>query len=121
MLAVRSVGSLAALASSSIIAGFRHSARRKVPEAMRFTRTALLLAISLFTFATAQQPLSQPAGPSATVQSHHEDEALAETTPVVTHHQISVAGKPLKYTATAGRFVLKPERDRKSTRLNSSH
>jgi len=28
---------------------------------------------------------------------------------VITHHQITVNGKPLKYTATAGRLLLKPE------------
>src|SRR6185312_6508676 len=39
----------------------------------------------------------------------HEDAAIAETTPVLTHHQITVEGKPLKYTATAARFALKPE------------
>ena len=61
---------------------------------MMFLRTALVLFV-FGTFAAAQQP--------------HEDETLAETPPVVTHHQMTVNGKPLKYTATAGRFVLKPE------------
>jgi carboxypeptidase C (cathepsin A) len=61
---------------------------------MMFLRTALVLFV-FSTFTIAQQP--------------HEDETLAETTPVITHHQVTVNGKPLKYTATAGRFVLKPE------------
>src|SRR5262252_9534681 len=32
---------------------------------------------------------------------------MAEVPPVVTHHQITVEGKPLKYTATAGRLPVK--------------
>jgi len=32
---------------------------------------------------------------------------MTEVTPVVTHHQITVEGKPLKYTATAGRLPIK--------------
>jgi len=32
---------------------------------------------------------------------------MAEVTPVVTHHQITVGGKLLKYTATAGRLPIK--------------
>ena len=76
-----------------------------------FTRTAfVLLAGGVLTFATAQQPTSQQQqAASASPQPQHEDAAVAETTPVVTHHQISIDGKPLKYTATAGRFALKPE------------
>ncbi len=76
-----------------------------------FTRIALVSFIfSIGTLAGTQQPASQsqPAV-SVAAQQQHEDAALAETAPVVTHHQITVAGKPFKYTATAGRFVLKPE------------
>jgi carboxypeptidase C (cathepsin A) len=78
---------------------------------MMFTRTVrILFVLSVFTFAAAQQPTSQsqPATAPAT-QPPREDETLAETTPVVTHHQITVNGKPLKYTATAGRLAIKPE------------
>ena len=32
---------------------------------------------------------------------------VSETAPVVTHHQIAVDGKPLKYTATTGRLPIK--------------
>src|SRR5260370_37761540 len=32
---------------------------------------------------------------------------MTEVPPVVTHHQITVAGKTLKYTATAGRLPIK--------------
>ena len=65
-------------------------------------RFCLLLIFSvLCTLATAQQPNATP--------SPSPDERLAESAPVVTHHQITLAGKLLKYTATAGRLILKPE------------
>jgi carboxypeptidase C (cathepsin A) len=32
---------------------------------------------------------------------------MTEVPPIVTHHQISVAGQVLKYTATAGRLPIK--------------
>ena len=32
---------------------------------------------------------------------------MTEVLPVVTHHQITVDGEPLKYTATAGRLPIK--------------
>src|SRR3954466_8833769 len=74
-----------------------------------FTRIALVLFVfSMGAFASAQQPASQ-SQPAAPASQQHEDETLAETTPVVTHHQITVNGKALKYTATAGRLALKPE------------
>ncbi|HZD96335.1 MAG TPA: peptidase S10, partial [Candidatus Sulfotelmatobacter sp.] len=60
--------------------------------------------------AAAQQPASQPPqGTSSVAQPPREDEALAETTAVVSHHQITVNGKPLKYAATAGRLAIRPE------------
>jgi len=66
----------------------------------------LLLTLSAFcTITTAQQPNATPS-PSPTPAT---DERLAESTPVLTHHQVTVAGKLLKYTATAGRLILKPE------------
>src|ERR1043166_8702157 len=50
-----------------------------------------------------------------------------EEPPVVTHHEIRAGGKVLRYTATTGMMPIKNRdgeteaRDRKSTRLNSSH
>jgi carboxypeptidase C (cathepsin A) len=79
---------------------------------MMFIRIALVLfALSLPTFTAAQPPTSQsqPVASVSATQPQHEEEPLAETAPVVTHHQITVNGKPLKYTATAGRIALKPE------------
>ena len=39
-----------------------------------------------------------------------EEFDVAEVPPVVTHHQITLDGKPLKYTATTGRLPIKRER-----------
>lgn len=65
----------------------------------------MLIRISLLfcmcAVAAAQQPASTP--------SHESQELFQEVSPVVTHHQIGAARKELKYTATAGRLVLKTE------------
>src|SRR5215467_6501423 len=66
----------------------------------------LLFSLLIVVLAAAQQP-SQKAEPPATSQNTPDD--FTETAPVVTHHQITLAGKLLKYTATAGRIVIKPE------------
>jgi carboxypeptidase C (cathepsin A) len=83
---------------------------------MMFLRPALLV-LSLLSIASAQQTAPQPpqqkANTAPTAQTAHElgreDDPLADGAPVVTHHQITVNGKTLKYTATAGRILLKPE------------
>jgi carboxypeptidase C (cathepsin A) len=55
------------------------------------------------------KPETKPAEPSkseeATDKEEHYD--VSEVPPVVTHHQISINGKMLSYTATAGRLPLK--------------
>ncbi len=81
---------------------------------MVFTRFVLvaLLSISLFTNtpqSSSQAQTAQPRNEPASNSPAHEDDPLADSAPVVTHHQITVNGKPLKYTATAGRLLLKPE------------
>jgi carboxypeptidase C (cathepsin A) len=49
-----------------------------------------------------------PAEPSADKDKGKEEHFdMTETAPVVTHHQITVEGKLLKYTATAGRLPIK--------------
>src|SRR6476620_4091647 len=87
---------------------------------MMFLRLALLV-LSLLSIASAQQTAPQPpqqkANTAPAAQAVHElgrepgreDDPLADGALVVTHHQITVNGKPLKYTATAGRILLKPE------------
>ena len=44
---------------------------------------------------------------SAAGKDKEEHFDMAEVPLIVTHHQITVAGKPLKYTATAGRLPIK--------------
>src|SRR5258708_24601437 len=43
-------------------------------------------------------------------QPPHDDDLFAESAPAVTHHQITVDGKALRYTATAGRLPIKSEK-----------
>jgi carboxypeptidase C (cathepsin A) len=58
-----------------------------------------------------QQPATKPGEPpkpestEATDKEEHYD--ISEAPPVVTHHQLSLGGKMLNYTATAGRLPLK--------------
>jgi carboxypeptidase C (cathepsin A) len=72
---------------------------------MRLRILLLCCLISQTLSASAQQP----APTSSPAPAHQPDDTLSETTAVITHHQISAAGKMLKYTATAGRLQLKPE------------
>lgn len=53
-------------------------------------------------------PTKQEAPPNAaeaTTKDEHFD--VSEVAPIVTHHQITVNGKPLSYTATTGRLPIK--------------
>jgi carboxypeptidase C (cathepsin A) len=53
----------------------------------------------------------KPAAHESATDKDKEDKEehfdMTEQTPVVTHHQITVDGKPLKYTATTGRLPIK--------------
>jgi carboxypeptidase C (cathepsin A) len=49
-------------------------------------------------------PEGKPGEDKDKKEEHYD---MTEVAPVVTHHQISVAGKALKYTATAGRLPIK--------------
>ncbi len=53
----------------------------------------------------AAEAKSEPAKESPADKEEHYD--MTEVPPVVTRHQITVAGKVLKYTATAGRLPIK--------------
>lgn len=61
--------------------------------------------------ATSDKPAdsAKPAEPAKSEEATDKDEHfdVAEVPPVVTHHQISLGGKTLNYTATAGRLPLK--------------
>jgi carboxypeptidase C (cathepsin A) len=55
--------------------------------------------------AAEQKPPQHEAPPSG--ESKEEKYDMTEMPPVVTHHEIKVDGKPVKYTATAGRLPIK--------------
>ena len=79
---------------------------------MMCTRIALVLCVLCacgFSSAQSAPPSQLQASTASATQPQRDDETLAETAAVVTHHQITVSGKPLKYTATAGRLAIKPE------------
>ena len=62
------------------------------------------------TAAKPETPVERPAireaaGDRDKDKEEHYD--MTEEPPVVTHHQITVDGKPLKYAATAGRLPIK--------------
>ncbi len=62
--------------------------------------------------ATKPEPSSEPKPPASQAFSDKEKDKeehfdMTEVPPVVTHHQITVDGKTLKYTATAGRLPIK--------------
>lgn len=67
-------------------------------------RISTFLFFSIFiSIVTARQPaLAQSPTPD-------NETVFAEVPPVITHHQLGPPGKELKYTATAGRLVLKEE------------
>jgi carboxypeptidase C (cathepsin A) len=54
---------------------------------------------------TEDKPAETPKQPGDQDKEEHFD--VSEVPPIVTHHQISIGGKLLKYTATAGRLPIK--------------
>jgi carboxypeptidase C (cathepsin A) len=61
--------------------------------------------------AKPESPAEEKPAPRETAADREKDKEerydMTEVSPVVTHHQITVDGKPLKYTATAGRLPIK--------------
>jgi carboxypeptidase C (cathepsin A) len=56
----------------------------------------------------AAEPAPQPAPKAGDDKDKKEEKYdMTEVAPVVTHHQITLEGKALKYTATAGRLAIK--------------
>ncbi len=58
----------------------------------------------------SQPETTQPGGPGEGIRPMHFD--MTEVPPVVTHHEIRVEGKALKYTATVGRLPIKDAEDK---------
>ncbi|HYM00646.1 MAG TPA: peptidase S10, partial [Blastocatellia bacterium] len=59
--------------------------------------------------AAESQSAAQPAEHSAMAEKAAEKAEVKEEKPVVTHHEVNVRGRVLKYTATAGLMPLKDE------------
>jgi carboxypeptidase C (cathepsin A) len=57
--------------------------------------------------ATESKPAEPPKGDAGEAADKDEHFDVAEVPPVITHHQITLNGKTLSYTATAGRLPLK--------------
>jgi carboxypeptidase C (cathepsin A) len=57
------------------------------------------------TESTPEEP--KPAAAKPGTDKDKEEYDVSEVPPVVTHHQVTVDGKPLKYTATVGRLPIK--------------
>ncbi len=57
--------------------------------------------------ATEQRPAPREASSDKEKESKEEHYDMTEAAPVVTHHQVTVDGKLLKYNATAGRLPIK--------------
>lgn len=72
----------------------------------------VFLPVFFFVVAIAIVPAQQPthnAGPADARQPAREENTFADVPAVVSHHQATVGGKELKYTATAGRLIIKTE------------
>jgi carboxypeptidase C (cathepsin A) len=54
----------------------------------------------------------QPPAPDQHKDSDKESSAVPPERPVATHHEITLAGKTLKYTATAGNLIIRDEEDK---------
>ncbi len=78
---------------------------------------AVLLASILLAPAAPAQETKSPAPPPAAGAEQHKDaekEAapIPPERPVATHHELTLAGKTLKYTATAGTLLIRDEEDK---------
>ncbi len=88
--------------------------------AYRFSVLTLVALSSLFlTPAVPAQEIHNPAPPStAGAETHKDTDKDKEATPippekpVATHHELSLGGKTLKYTATAGTLLIRDEEDK---------
>jgi len=85
-----------------------------------FPRLALSTLIALFLLTSvAAQETRNPAPAAAAAETHKEaDKPADKDTPippektVPTHHEVTVGGKTLKYTATAGTLLVRDEEDK---------
>jgi carboxypeptidase C (cathepsin A) len=84
----------------------------------RLAVCALILLAPFFLTPTAPaQETRTPAQPPAAGAEPHkdadkEDKPVPPEKPVATHHELSLGGKTLKYTATAGTLIIRDEEDK---------
>jgi carboxypeptidase C (cathepsin A) len=76
-----------------------------------------ILASSFLCFPSLAQETHPPAQPPAAGSEQHKDSdkdaiPIPPEKPVATHHELSLNGKALKYTATAGTLVIRDEDDK---------
>jgi carboxypeptidase C (cathepsin A) len=62
--------------------------------------------------AQEQRPAAQQANPDQHKDAEKENAPVPPERPVASHHEITLEGKTLKYTATAGNLVLRDEDDK---------
>jgi carboxypeptidase C (cathepsin A) len=88
--------------------------------AYRFGVVLLVALASAFLsqVAPAQEIHTPPQPPAAGAEQHKDKDAEKEAAPipaeklVVTHHELALGGKTLKYTATAGTLLIRDEEDK---------
>jgi len=86
----------------------KDQANQKKPEAQATKNEKKAMEATKQPEPSASEEHKPDAGtPSDKDKEEHYD--VTEVAPIATHHQITVDGKPLKYTATAGRLPIKRE------------
>jgi carboxypeptidase C (cathepsin A) len=88
--------------------------------AHRFSALTLIALASFFLSpaASAQEIHNSAQPPAAGAEQHKDKDAEKEAAPipaeklVVTHHELALGGKTLKYTATAGTLLIRDEEDK---------
>jgi carboxypeptidase C (cathepsin A) len=82
----------------------KSQSQKKQPAAPSSTEPAASTAAKAEVPAEQKPPTPQAADKEKDKEEHYD---MTEVPPIVTHHQISVDGQALKYTATAGRLPIK--------------
>ncbi len=85
----------------------KSQSQKKQPAAQSSTEPAENTATKSETSAEPKPPAPQASSDKEKDKDKEEHYDMTEVPPVATHHQITVDGKALKYTATAGRLPIK--------------
>jgi len=99
------------VAASLVVTSFAQQADAPKPAATKKQPAAQSTEKPAETLAKPEAPAEPKPMPHESSADRDKDKEehydMTETAPVVTHHQITVDGKQLKYTATAGRLPIK--------------